>query len=132
MIRETFDELGDLDTYVNAHEQSLLPLNENASVSHPGFLFDSNRVKIGNNIREELDDLRPLPAEMFFIWQTFVEIVSPFVHILHIPTVEKMIYGCKGRINTLEAPMEALTFGISMATVNAMTEEEVGTARIQS
>lgn len=75
--------------------------------------------------KENLDELRPLPAEMFFIWQSFVEIVSPFVHILHVPTVAKAIHGCRGRINTLDPSMEPLMFAISMATVNSLTDEEV-------
>lgn len=129
MIRETFDELGDLDTSVDSpYEPSLWPPGENASASHPCFVFDNGSGKDGNRNRENLDALRPLPAEMFFIWQTFVEIVSPFVHILHIPTVEKMIHGCKGRIDTLESSMEALGFAMSMATVNSMTNEEVDTS----
>lgn len=127
MIRETFDELGNLDTCVDStYEPSLLPPGENASASHPCFIFDNGSGKDGNSDRENLDALRPLPAEIFFIWQTFVEIVSPFVHILHKSTVEKTLHGCKGRINTLEPSMEALAFAISMATINAMTEEEVG------
>lgn len=129
MIRDTFDELGDMEACVDStHEPSLLPPGESASASHPCFVFDKGSSKDGNSNRENLDALRPLPAEMFFIWQTFVEIVSPFVHILHVPTVEKMIHGCKGRINTLEPSMEVLAFSISMATVNSMTEEEVGTS----
>lgn len=132
VIREAFDELSDLDGCVDStYEPSLLPPDGNAFASHPCFVFANGSGKDENSNRENLDAFLPLPAEMFFIWQTFVEIVSPFVHILHIPTVEKMIHVCKGRINTLEPSMEALAFAISMTTVNSMTEEEVGTNQPQ-
>lgn len=131
MIRETFDVLGQDDTDLDSIcEPSLLPPSRNAFASNPCFVFGSSRDESGNRSRENLDTFRPLPAEMFFIWQTFVEIVSPFVHILHVPTVAKAIHGCRGRVNTLEPCMEPLTFAISMATVNSMTEEEVGTFQL--
>lgn len=109
-------------------EPTFLPLKNNTFASNPCFLY-SNRNEDGNKSRENLDAIRPLPAEMFFLWETFVEIVSPFVHILHVPTMAKAIHGCRGRVNTLDPSMEPLTFAISMATVNSMTEEEVGVIR---
>lgn len=126
IIRETFDELAPEDADTDSvYGSSLLPAGKSAVGGNPGFVFGNSKGDDGDKNRENLDKLRPLPAEMFFIWQTFVDLVCPFVHILHVPTVGKIIQGCRGRINSLDSSMEPLMFAISMAAVNALTQEEV-------
>lgn len=39
---------------------------------------------------------RPLPSQVPFIWQVFVQRVDPSVKVLHIPTMTKVIQDCKG------------------------------------
>jgi hypothetical protein len=43
------------------------------------------------------ENLQPLPSQVFFIWQIFVENVDPFIKVLHVPTVEKVIRESKGK-----------------------------------
>ncbi len=76
---------------------------------------------------DDLRDLRPLPSQMLFIWQVFVENVGPFVQILHSPTMRKVMEEGWGRTGALDPSMEPLMFAISMAALNPLTEEEVQT-----
>ncbi|ETS81051.1 hypothetical protein PFICI_06053 [Pestalotiopsis fici W106-1] len=126
IIRETFDELAPEDTDNDStYESNLLPPAKSTFAVNPCFVFGNSKGDGAESNMENLDKLRPLPAEMFFIWQTFVDLVSPFVHILHVPTVGKAIHGCRGRIDALDSSMQPLMFAISMAAVNSLTVEEV-------
>ncbi|KAH7111730.1 hypothetical protein B0J13DRAFT_576554 [Dactylonectria estremocensis] len=69
--------------------------------------------------------LRPLPSQMLFIWQTYVENVDASIKVLHIPTVSKMIYGSRGDFSLLPPFMEPLMFSIAFAAVKSLTSEEV-------
>ncbi|KAH7112965.1 hypothetical protein B0J13DRAFT_657430 [Dactylonectria estremocensis] len=69
--------------------------------------------------------LRPLPSQMLFIWQTYVENVDPSIKVLHVPTVSKMIYDSRGDFSLLPPFMEPLMFSIAFAAVKSLTSEEV-------
>ncbi|KAH6971977.1 hypothetical protein EDB80DRAFT_517377, partial [Ilyonectria destructans] len=69
--------------------------------------------------------LRPLPSQMLFIWQTYVENVDASIKVLHVPTVSKMIYGSRGDFSLLPPFMEPLMFSIAFAAVKSLTSEEV-------
>ncbi len=42
------------------------------------------------------ENLRPLPSQVFYIWEIFVENVDPFIKVLHVPTIGKTIKDAKG------------------------------------
>ncbi|KAF4983365.1 hypothetical protein FZEAL_1217 [Fusarium zealandicum] len=88
-------------------------------LSHLGFVF-------GNaDFAKALDGLNPLPSQMLFIWQTFVENVNPFIKVLHVPTVEKVIRALRGNFSAYGSKTEALLFAVSLAAITSMDEEEV-------
>ncbi|KAI0426723.1 hypothetical protein F5Y09DRAFT_333936 [Xylaria sp. FL1042] len=60
------------------------------------------------------ESLRPLPSQVFYIWEIFVENVDPFIKVLHVPTIGRTIKEAK-----------ALMFAISLAAVTSLREEEV-------
>ncbi|KAJ4321737.1 hypothetical protein N0V84_005170 [Fusarium piperis] len=87
--------------------------------SHMGFMF-------GNaDFAKALDGLNPMPSQMLFIWQAYVENVDPFIKVLHVPTVEKVIRELRGNFSSYGASMEALLFSISLAAITSMDEEAV-------
>ncbi len=51
-----------------------------------------------------VENLQPLPSQIPFIWQVFVESVDTFIKVLHVPTMSKAIRESKG-----ESPLR-LTF----------------------
>ncbi|KAJ4260475.1 hypothetical protein NW762_007216 [Fusarium torreyae] len=87
--------------------------------SHLGFVFGSAEFA------KALDGLNPMPSQMLFIWQTYVENVDPFIKVLHVPTVEKIIKELKGNFSSCENNVEALLFAISLAAIASLDEETV-------
>ncbi|KAI1304394.1 hypothetical protein F5Y03DRAFT_178425 [Xylaria venustula] len=71
------------------------------------------------------ENLRPLPSQVLYIWEIFVENVDPFIKILHVPTIGKIIKEAKGKFNLMARGMEALMFAISLAAVTSLHENEV-------
>ncbi|KAM0268569.1 hypothetical protein ACHAPA_004810 [Fusarium lateritium] len=87
--------------------------------SHLGFVFGSAEFA------KALDGLNPMPSQMLFIWQAYVENVDPFIKVLHIPTVEKIVRELKGNFSSCGDNLEALLFAVSLAAITSMDEETV-------
>ncbi|KAM0300277.1 hypothetical protein HYE67_010532 [Fusarium culmorum] len=88
-------------------------------LSHLGFVF-------GNaDFSKALDGLNPMPSQMLFIWQTYVENVDPFIKILHVPTIEKIIKDLRGNFSSCGSVTEALLFAISLAAITSLDDETV-------
>lgn len=60
-----------------------------------------------------------------FIWKTFVDRVDPFIKVLHVPRVERIVTALEGKIGGTEAKYQALLGAISLATLVSLDEEEV-------
>lgn len=71
-----------------------------------------------------LDDLSPLPSQMLYIWKSYVENVDPFVKVLHIPTMDAIVFKLRAKFSSLGHNMEALMFAISLAAVISLEEDE--------
>ncbi|KAI0971062.1 hypothetical protein F4678DRAFT_91371 [Xylaria arbuscula] len=71
------------------------------------------------------ENLRPLPSQVFYIWEIFVENVDPFIKILHVPTIGKIIKEAKGKFSLMRRGMEALMFAISFAAVTSLHDNDV-------
>jgi hypothetical protein len=69
---------------------------------------------------------QPLPSQVFFIWQTYVENVDPLIKILHVPTMNEMIRKSKGKFDNFTPGMRALMFAICLAAITSMSESDVG------
>ncbi|KAI8668094.1 Zn(2)-C6 fungal-type domain-containing protein [Fusarium keratoplasticum] len=113
----------DVAEYSGPSSDSIMPepgLESGPSpLSHLGFVF-------GNaDFAKALDGLNPMPSQMLFIWQAYVENVDPFIKVLHVPTVEKVVRELRGNFSSYGANMEALLFAISLAAITSMNEEAV-------
>lgn len=75
----------------------------------------------------DLASLHPLPSQIQFYWQTFVDNVDPLMKIMHIPTMHKTIREAQENIGCLERSTEVLMFAIYMGAVTSMTAEQVRT-----
>jgi hypothetical protein len=78
-----------------------------------------------NSSSVDLKPLHPLPSQIPFYWQTFLENVQPLVKILHTQTMNKTIKEVQLNLDSLSPSTEALMFSIYFATVTSMNEEEV-------
>jgi hypothetical protein len=90
-----------------------------APLSHLGFVFGSA------DFAKALDGLNPMPSQMLFIWQTYVENVDPFIKVLHTPSIENIIKQLKANFSSCGHNVEALLFAICLAAIASMDEETV-------
>lgn len=73
----------------------------------------------------DLKPLHPLPSQIPFYWQTFLENVQPLVKLLHTPTMSKVIKEVQNNLDSLSRSTEALMFAIYFATITSMNASEV-------
>ncbi|KAJ8132353.1 hypothetical protein O1611_g1268 [Lasiodiplodia mahajangana] len=71
------------------------------------------------------DTPQPLPSQVSYIWEIFVENIDPFIKVLHVPSISKAIKEAKGKFSQMARGMEALMFAISLAAVTSLREDEV-------
>ena len=78
-----------------------------------------------NSSDVDLKPLHPLPSQIPFYWQTFLENVQPLVKILHTQTMNRVIKEVQNNLTSLSKSTEALMFSIYFATVTSMNADEV-------
>ena len=76
------------------------------------------------------EDMRPLPSQMLFLWQTYIENVDPFIKVLHVPTMGTAIRSLKGKYNSLSFSMQALVLAVSLAAIMSLEDDEVMNSNI--
>jgi hypothetical protein len=76
--------------------------------------------------RAQADVSQPLPSQVPYIWQVFVENVDPMIKILHVPTMDKTIRQSRGRFEPPGSEMRALMFAISLTAITSLSDAEVG------
>ncbi|KAK6504327.1 hypothetical protein TWF506_002530 [Arthrobotrys conoides] len=71
------------------------------------------------------DLTHPHPSQLLLLWQTYVDDIDPFIKILHVPSVTRLIRDLRGQYHSLKPDTEALIFAISLAAVSISTEEDI-------
>lgn len=97
----------------------ILPNDVVTESNHQSFIMGYNSSDV--NIKA----LHPLPSQIPFYWQTFMENVHPLVKILHEPTMAKTIKEVQNNLDSLSKSTEALMFAIYFATITSMNATEV-------
>ncbi|CAJ2500729.1 Uu.00g035820.m01.CDS01 [Anthostomella pinea] len=88
--------------------------------------FDHHSFIMGYSSSEvDLAKLHPLPSQIEFIWQIYIESVDPVVKILHVPTMSKAIRELRTNMSSIPPGLEALMFSIYYAALTSMEDEEV-------
>jgi hypothetical protein len=77
------------------------------------------------------EDLHPLPSQMLFLWQTYMDNVDPFMKVLHVPTMTKLIRELRGSYRSLGPSMQALVLVISLAAIMSLEDEEVSGSNLR-
>ncbi|KAI8623988.1 hypothetical protein F5Y19DRAFT_342317 [Xylariaceae sp. FL1651] len=95
------------------------PVDEH--VDHHGFIFGYSSSNV------DLRKLHPLPSQMLFYWQVYMENVDPIVKILHVPTMTKTIRELRSNMDSITPGVEALMFSIYYAAITSMDPAEVMT-----
>ncbi|KAG9237384.1 fungal-specific transcription factor domain-containing protein [Amylocarpus encephaloides] len=106
----------DLDS---GDDTPILPNDTFADTSHQGFIMGYSSSDV------DLRGLHPLPSQIPFYWQTFLDNVHPLVKIVHAPTMSQTIRDVQNNMESLSRSTEALMFSIYFATITSMSAEEV-------
>jgi hypothetical protein len=67
----------------------------------------------------------PSAIQILQLWQIYISNVNPLLKISHVPTLQGQIIGAGANTAKISKPLEALMFGIYLAAVTSMKEEEV-------
>ncbi|KAF8865249.1 hypothetical protein BDZ45DRAFT_796570 [Acephala macrosclerotiorum] len=123
-ISEEVDEIRDMLHYHEFESDSdtpALPSTAHTEPDHQSFIMGYNSSDVN------LKSLHPLPSQIPFYWQTFLENVQPLVKIMHTPTMNKVIKEVQNNLDSLSKSTEALMFSIYFATITSMNANEVMT-----
>ncbi|KAJ2993999.1 hypothetical protein NUW58_g1674 [Xylaria curta] len=112
---ESSDSSDDEDSPVVADPQV------DAHIDHHGFIFGYSSSNV------DLRSLHPLPSQMLFYWQVYMENVDPIVKLLHVPAMTKIVKELRGDMSIVTPGVEALMFAIYFAAITSMEADEVMT-----
>jgi hypothetical protein len=116
-IREILESPLDYDS--DEDVAPILPSDAMTDTSHQSFVMGYSSSSV------ELKPLHPLPSQIPFYWQTFLENVQPLVMLLHRQTMDRTIKEVQLNLDSLSPSTEALMFAIYFATITSMGEDEV-------
>jgi hypothetical protein len=68
---------------------------------------------------------------MLFLWQIYMDNVDPFMKILHVPTMTKVIRELRGNYHSLGPNVKALVLAISLAALMSLENEEVSGSNLR-
>jgi len=90
------------------------PLTNTASLetdSQCAFMFGYRSTDV------DLASLHPLPSQLLYYLQVFKERVDPFIKILHMPTMEKLVREVQANPDNISKGVESLMFSMYFAVV---------------
>lgn len=116
----------DIFEAVNGHE--VLNFDDDGTSSVPGntphtgyynFLLKNASAPLHTK------NMNPLPSQLLFLWQVYMDNIDPFIKILHGPTISNVIHGIRGSYDKLGSSMHALILAVSLAAIMTLDEDEV-------
>ncbi|KAI1424524.1 fungal-specific transcription factor domain-containing protein [Xylaria sp. FL1777] len=110
---DSSDSSGDEDSPIAADPQS------DRHIDHHGFIFGYSSSNV------DLRSLHPLPSQMLFYWQVYMENVDPIIKLLHVPAMTKIVKELRSDMSTMTPGIEALMFAIYFAAITSMEYDEV-------
>ncbi|KAH7319489.1 fungal-specific transcription factor domain-containing protein [Rhexocercosporidium sp. MPI-PUGE-AT-0058] len=120
-VEEIRELLDDQNFDSDDSDVPIVPSHTITEPNHQSFIMGYNSSDVN------LKGLHPLPSQIPFYWQTYLENVHPLVKILHTPTMNKVIKEVQNNLSSLSKSTEALMFSIYFATITSMTATEVQT-----
>ena len=105
-----------------ARDRTSSTMSTSGDRRHTGFY---NFLLNNTSAAHRQEDLHPLPSQMLFLWQIYMDNVDPFMKFLHVPTMTRVSREVRGSYHTLGPSMHALILVISLAVVVSLEDEEV-------
>jgi hypothetical protein len=72
----------------------------------------------------DLSTLHPDPAQIFRLWQVYLDNVNPLFRITHTPSLQPRIIEATSTLKNIDANLEALMFGIYCMSVFTLAEDD--------
>jgi hypothetical protein len=121
-ISDEVDEIREIleEDFSDDSDAPIVPTDVITQPDHQSFIMGYNSSDVN------LKSLHPLPSQIPFYWQTFLENVQPLTKLMHGPTMNKVIKEVQHNLDSLSRSTEALMFSIYFATITSMNTEEVG------
>lgn len=121
-LREETQRLTDEDSDLSDDDGS----TPTSGVHHYGEMGDHHGFVLGYRSTDvDLSKLHPLPSQIPFYWQTYMENVDPLLKILHGPTTGKLVREIRSDMTKITPGQEALMFSIYYGAITSMDENEV-------
>jgi hypothetical protein len=105
LVSEDYKEEEDEDSSPETQDNS--PPENN----HQSFVFGYSSSNVA------LRQLHPLPSQLPFYFQVYIERVDPLLKMLHKPSLEKMMKEAADDLDTLSKSEEALLFAIYFSVI---------------
>ncbi|KAK2056983.1 hypothetical protein LY76DRAFT_594634 [Colletotrichum caudatum] len=84
----------------------------------------SDHSQLGNSISVEFDVFALGPVEVLRLWQVFLERVNPMLKVIHVPSLEPLVFeAATGRLY-LDTDFKALVCCINVVSIMALSEYE--------
>ncbi|KAF4618365.1 hypothetical protein G7Y89_g14938 [Cudoniella acicularis] len=121
------DEVGEIREMLNDQDfesdsdAPAVPTDILTDTNHQSFIMGYSSSNV------DLKPLHPLPSQIPFYWQTYLDNVHPLTMVLHAPTMSKTIKEVQNNLESLSRSTEALMFSIYYATITSMNGTEVQT-----
>lgn len=72
----------------------------------------------------DLSTLHPEPAQIFMLWQIYLDHVNPLLKVTHTPSLQRRIVEAASNTKNIDPPLEALMFGIyCMSTLSLAVDD---------
>ncbi|KAF1962561.1 hypothetical protein CC80DRAFT_462740 [Byssothecium circinans] len=88
------------------------------------FVNDGSLVLGLRQIPVDLSPLHPEPAQLFRLWQLFLDNVNPLLLVVHGPTTQMHIIEAAGNNKNIKPTVEALLFSIYSSAVFSLSDED--------
>ncbi|MBE3042019.1 fungal specific transcription factor domain-containing protein [Candidatus Bathyarchaeota archaeon] len=69
----------------------------------------------------DLPPLHPGPADIFRLWQIYLDNVNPLLNVTHSPTLQPRLVEAAGNPTGIAPPLEALMFGIYSMAIRSLS-----------
>ncbi|KAI5457493.1 fungal-specific transcription factor domain-containing protein [Mariannaea sp. PMI_226] len=73
------------------------------------------------------DDVTPAPVQVFKLWQVFLERVNPLIKLIHVPSLQPVVFDASTDHSKIPHNAQALLFSIYFISTVSLTEEESNT-----
>jgi hypothetical protein len=72
----------------------------------------------------DLESVTPSPAQIFWLWNIFLERVNPLTKLIHVPSMQQFVVEASGRHSSVPMNSQALLFSIYLISTVTLTESE--------